>query len=96
MGKNIREMGLEDLVEAGLSMAESKVFHKILKEEILAGGRKGLISEGPREIWRKIVGEKKLLKPWHPHKLHQLVYYSVYSDWDSSINGPPPYWFPSL
>ncbi|ONK65596.1 uncharacterized protein A4U43_C07F38710 [Asparagus officinalis] len=45
-------------------------------------------------LWRDLV-ERRLLKPSHPHELHQLVYYSVYAEWDVSVRGPPPYWFPS-
>jgi hypothetical protein len=36
-----------------------------------------------------------VLRPEHPHALHQLVYYSVYAGWDRAARGPPPYWFPS-
>ncbi|ONK69474.1 uncharacterized protein A4U43_C05F23330 [Asparagus officinalis] len=45
-------------------------------------------------MWRGVV-ERGLLKPSHPHQLHQLVYYSAYAKWDVSARGPPPYWFPS-
>uniref|UniRef100_A0A2N9GNX4 AMP-dependent synthetase/ligase domain-containing protein n=1 Tax=Fagus sylvatica TaxID=28930 RepID=A0A2N9GNX4_FAGSY len=90
--KSISEVGVEDLVKAGLGIEEANEFERVLKEAILSAGAKG--SE-PREVWREIVG-RMVLKPWHPHELHQLVYYSVYANWDLSTNGPPLYWFPSL
>ncbi|CAK7339128.1 unnamed protein product [Dovyalis caffra] len=89
--KSITEVGVDDIIKAGLSVEEeAKEFHKILKETI--GEAKGL---DPREVWKEVV-DKRVLKPWHPHGLHQLVYYSVYAHWDSSTNGPPLYWFPNL
>lgn len=89
--KSITEVGVADIIKAGLSVEEeAKEFYRILKETI--GEAKGL---DPREVWRKVV-DNRVLKPWHPHGVHQLVYYSVYSHWDSSTKGPPLYWFPSL
>ena len=90
MRKSISEVGLEDFVKAGLTIEEAKEFHRVLKEAVF--GAKG---SDPREVWRSLVGQR-VLKPWHPHALHQLVYYSVYANWDSLTNGPPLYWFPSL
>ncbi|KAH7560392.1 hypothetical protein JRO89_XS10G0009500 [Xanthoceras sorbifolium] len=96
MGKKIGEVGVEDLVKAGLTMEEAREFEEILSGVLLRGGRRrrGLDFD-PREAWRELVAHK-VLKPWHPHGLHQLVYYSVYSHWDVSSNGPPLSWFPSL
>lgn len=89
--KSITEVGVDDIIKAGLSVEEeAKEFYRILKETI--GEAKG---SDPREVWRKVV-DNRVLKPWHPHGVHQLVYYSVYSHWDSSTKGPPLYWFPSL
>ncbi|XP_002527076.3 probable CoA ligase CCL12 isoform X1 [Ricinus communis] len=86
---SIGEVGVDDIIQAGgLSTQEAKEFHKILN-----GTSKGLLD--PRLVWQNVVA-KRILKPWHSHGLHQLVYYSVYARWDSSVNGPPLYWFPSL
>ncbi|KAF5735709.1 acyl-activating enzyme 18 peroxisomal isoform X1 [Tripterygium wilfordii] len=90
MGKSISEMGVDDFVKSGMSIEEGKVF-----DEMLKGAVSAVNSSEPRELWREIVA-RRLLKPWHPHELHQLVYYSVYAHWDESTNGPPLYWFPSL
>ncbi|KAF7807202.1 putative acyl-activating enzyme 18, peroxisomal [Senna tora] len=90
MRKSINEVELQDLGQTGLSIEEAERFHKVLKETIA-------LVEGsdPRELWRELVA-RRVLKPWHPHQLHQLVYYSVYAQWDASTKGPPLYWFPSL
>ncbi|KAF3974492.1 hypothetical protein CMV_002174 [Castanea mollissima] len=90
MRKSISEVGVEDFVKAGLTIEEAQEFQRVLKEAVF--GAKG---SDPREVWRSLVAQR-VLKPWHPHALHQLVYYSVYANWDSLTNGPPLYWFPSL
>ncbi|GMY16105.1 probable CoA ligase CCL12 isoform X1 [Fagus crenata] len=92
MVKSISEVGVEDLVKAGLGIEEANEFERVLKEAILSAGAK---ASDQREVWRELVS-RRVLKPWHPHELHQLVYYSVYANWDLSTNGPPLYWFPSL
>ncbi|KAL5563556.1 hypothetical protein UlMin_033303 [Ulmus minor] len=88
--KDINDVGLDELVKAGLHIEEAKNFKRVFEDVI--SETKGL---DPRELWRKLVAQR-ILKPSHPHELHQLVYYSVYSDWDVSTRGPPLYWFPSL
>ncbi|KAJ4972219.1 hypothetical protein NE237_005318 [Protea cynaroides] len=100
--RKIEEVGVEDLVGAGLSLEEARSFHESLKAAILIAQSSSTAGEGtkaaaePQKVWREITAEgRRLLKPWHPHALHQLIYYSVYSDWDLSTSGPPPYWFPS-
>lgn len=90
MGKRINELGVEDLVAAGLALDEAIDFETQLKKILVVTNKNGGI-----QVWRQITATK-LLKPWHPHPLHQLLYYSVYRDHDESINGPPIYWFPSL
>ncbi|KAF9603859.1 hypothetical protein IFM89_038117 [Coptis chinensis] len=87
----ISEVGVEDIVRAGLlSLHEAEIFHHRLNAAITEVGG----TEEAKEVWREIC-EQRLLQPSHPHGLHQLVYYSVYSQWDASSNGPPLYWFPS-
>ncbi|PON65219.1 AMP-dependent synthetase/ligase [Parasponia andersonii] len=91
MGKrSISEVGVEGLAEAGLSIEEAEEFQRVLKDSV--NGAKG---SDPSEVWRHLVAQR-VLKPWHPHGLHQLVYYSVYANWDANSRGPLPYWFPSL
>ncbi|XP_042480556.1 probable CoA ligase CCL12 [Macadamia integrifolia] len=98
----IEEVGVEELVRAGLSEVEARGFHESLKAAILiarssSGGEGTKAAAEPQKVWKELTAEgKKLLKPWHPHALHQLIYSSVYSNWDISTSGLPPYWFPSL
>ncbi|XP_022859375.1 probable acyl-activating enzyme 18, peroxisomal isoform X2 [Olea europaea var. sylvestris] len=90
MGKSISEVGVEDLVNAGIEIEEAIDFERQLKDAINdcdAGF-------DPKELWREVVA-RKLLKPWHPDGVHQLIYYSVYHNYDESIHGPPLYWFPT-
>ena len=88
MGKSTRVVGVEDFVNCGLTVGEAQEIDMFFKE----GRAKGL---DPSELWRELVS-RRLLKPSHPHRLHQLVYHSVYSHWEVSTKGPPPYWFPSV
>ena len=76
MGKSISEVEVEDLIKAGLSIEEAKHFQRVLKD--LVNGAKG---SDPSEVWRHLVA-RRVLKPSHPHGVHQLVYYSVYANWD--------------
>ncbi|KAK6235716.1 hypothetical protein QUC31_019452 [Theobroma cacao] len=88
--KSIAQVGVEDLCKAGgLSKEEAKEIHGVVTEAIAKAGGDA------REVWREVV-RRRVLKPWHQHSLHQLVYYSVYARWDASVDGPPLYWFPSV
>ncbi|CAN0901436.1 Probable CoA ligase CCL12 [Linum grandiflorum] len=97
MKNGISEIEVQDIISAGLSLDEATRLHGELKDAIFLANGNGFSSEpaDPRDFWRRVV-VGKVLQPWHPHKLHQLVYYSCYANWDSSARGPPPYWFPSL
>ncbi|KAG6528774.1 hypothetical protein ZIOFF_010959 [Zingiber officinale] len=88
---SVWEIGVEDIVAAGLPPEEARRFHSRLRGAVGKEPRLGAESEA----WRAVV-DTGLLRPDHPHPLHQLVYYSVYSTWDRALRGPPPYWFPSL
>ncbi|CAI9761346.1 unnamed protein product [Fraxinus pennsylvanica] len=90
MGKTISEVGVDDLVKAGVEIEEAIDFERQLKDAINDGDA----GFDPKELWREVVA-RKLLKPWHPHGVHQLIYYSVYHNYDESIHGPPLYWFPT-
>ncbi|KAL2507931.1 putative acyl-activating enzyme 18 [Forsythia ovata] len=89
MGKSVNEVGVEDLVRAGVAIEEAIDFERQLKDAI-----NGCDEFDPKELWRELMA-RKLLKPWHPHGVHQLIYYSVYHNYDESIHGPPLYWFPT-
>ncbi|CAI9107084.1 OLC1v1006366C1 [Oldenlandia corymbosa var. corymbosa] len=94
MGKSISEVGVEDLVRAGLSVEEANGFLIEIKDSSFKAMRSSTLDS--KALWRDLTAQKKALKPWHPHSLHQLIYYSVYHDYDQSSFGPPIYWFPSL
>ncbi|XP_022753513.1 probable acyl-activating enzyme 18, peroxisomal isoform X2 [Durio zibethinus] len=99
MGKSIGEVGLEDLCTAGgssISIEEATEIFQVIREAIAIAIAGTVGSDpDPRQVWKHVV-DRGGLKPWHSHQLHQLVYYSVYANWDASTNGPPLYWFPSL
>ncbi|KAL8255541.1 hypothetical protein R6Q59_030608 [Mikania micrantha] len=91
MGKatTIQELGLQELINTGLSAHDAKLLQIELKDAINGG-----FSSNPVEIWRQITS-RRLLKPSYPHSLHRFVYNSVYANYDASVHGPPLYWFPS-
>ncbi|KAK7359246.1 hypothetical protein VNO77_01199 [Canavalia gladiata] len=93
MAKSIRELEVQDLLNAGLTLGEANELY---------GGVRDILSLSlsltePSEIWRHLV-TRRLLKPSYPHPLHQLLYYSVYhsSHHHAQVPPPPLYWFPSL
>ena len=67
MWKSIGELNSEDYVKAGLSLEEAKGFQKVVTDVI--SRTKG---DDPRDQWKALVDEC-VLKPWHPHPLHQLL-----------------------
>ncbi|KAL5210603.1 hypothetical protein ABZP36_006226 [Zizania latifolia] len=79
-----------DVEAAGLAAAEAGAFVAALRSA--AGAASG--GGGPDAVWAAVAAAR-VLRPEHPHALHQLVYYSVYAGWDRAARGPPPYWFPS-
>ncbi|CAJ1938602.1 unnamed protein product [Sphenostylis stenocarpa] len=92
MGKSVRELEVEDLVNAGLTVAEANEVHRVLRD-ILS---QCLSPTDPSFIWRRLLAHK-LLKPSFPHSFHHLLYHSVYhSAFHSQHASLPLYWFPSL
>ncbi|KAK1259753.1 putative acyl-activating enzyme 18, peroxisomal [Acorus gramineus] len=90
--ESIWAVTLEDLIGAGLPPDEARSTHASI-QRALQGLRRSNGPEAAMEAWRRL--SAGILRPDHPHALHQLVYYSTYGDWDQSVRGPPPYWFPS-
>ncbi|CAH9050860.1 unnamed protein product [Cuscuta europaea] len=94
--KSIAEVGAEDLVQAGLSPDEAASLHTQLKDAIALSRRlPPTTHDGAVDVWREITA-RRLLRPSHPHAVHQLLYYSVYHNYDESSYGPPLFCFPSL
>ncbi|KAI5385016.1 variant 3 [Lathyrus oleraceus] len=86
--KSITELGVDDFINAGLSPVEANQFKELLLSLSLSSG------DDPAHTWRRIVS-RRVLKPSYPHPLHQLIYYTIYSNHHSSPT-PPLYWFPSI
>ncbi|KQK12602.1 probable acyl-activating enzyme 18, peroxisomal isoform X1 [Brachypodium distachyon] len=84
-----REIRAADVEVAGLAAAEAGAFLAALRSAAASSP-----SSDAAEVWAAVVAAG-VLRPEHPHALHQLVYYSVYAGWDRAARGPPPYWFPS-
>ncbi|PAN44441.2 hypothetical protein PAHAL_9G044300 [Panicum hallii] len=79
-----------DVGAAGLGAADAGAFLAALHSAAAAAGP-GAAGDA---VWAAVAAAG-VLRPEHPHALHQLVYYSVYAGWDRAARGPPPYWFPS-
>ncbi|RLN18089.1 putative acyl-activating enzyme 18, peroxisomal [Panicum miliaceum] len=79
-----------DVGAAGLGAADAGAFLAALRSAAAAAGP-GAAGDA---VWAAVAAAG-VLRPEHPHALHQLVYYSVYAGWDRAARGPPPYWFPS-
>jgi len=87
---SVWEIQPRDVEAAGLAAADAAAFLAALRSAAAAAG-----SGATRDAVRAAVAAAGVLRPEHPHALHQLVYYSAYAGWDRDARGPPPYWFPS-
>ena len=52
-----------------------------------------LPTQSSTACWYEI--SRYILTPQHPFALHQLLYETVYADFDRTTYGPPPAWFPT-
>ncbi|MDE0400575.1 MAG: AMP-binding protein [Candidatus Poribacteria bacterium] len=52
-----------------------------------------LPTQSPTACWYEI--SRYILTPQHPFAIHQLLYETVYADFDRAKYGPPPAWFPT-
>lgn len=85
---SVWEIQPRDVEAAGLAAADAAAFHAALRSAAGSAAASG------DAVWAAVVAAR-VLRPEHPHALHQLVYYSAYAGWDRAARGPPPYWFPS-
>ena len=76
---------LEQLVTCGLEKAEAL--------QIIEAVNRILPTQSPTACWAEI--SRYILTPQHPFALHQLLYETVYADFDRTTHGPPPAWFPT-
>ena len=76
---------VEQLVTCGLEKAEAL--------QIIEAVNRILPTQTPTACWAEI--SRHILTPQHPFALHQLLYETVYADFDRAKYGPPPAWFPT-
>ncbi|MDD9973367.1 MAG: AMP-binding protein [Candidatus Poribacteria bacterium] len=76
---------VEQLVTCGLEKAEAL--------QITETVNRILPTQSPTACWYEI--SRYILTPQHPFALHQLLYETVYADFDRTTHGPPPAWFPT-
>ena len=76
---------VEQLIACGLGKAEAS--------EIVETVNRILETHSPTACWYEIL--RYILTPDHPFTLHQLLYETVYADFDRATYGPPPAWFPT-
>ncbi|KAG0616880.1 hypothetical protein M758_5G148600 [Ceratodon purpureus] len=86
-GLSIDLVNTEHLLKAGMSPPEAGVFYNQLQSILSEGGK------SKPSIWQRI--SQVILRPEHPFPLHQLMYYSIYRDWDTAKLGPPLAWIPT-
>ncbi|MDE0687489.1 MAG: AMP-binding protein [Candidatus Poribacteria bacterium] len=76
---------VEQLTVCGLEEVEAskitKAVNRILK------------IQSPAACWHEI--SRHILTPHHPFALHQLLYETVYTDFDRATDQPAPAWFPT-
>ncbi len=76
---------VEQLIACGLEKAEASKITEVVNRILKA--------QSPIACWSDI--SRHSLTPHHPFALHQLLYETVYADFDSATHGPPPAWFPT-
>ena len=76
---------VEQIIACGLEEAEAS--------EIAETVNRILPTQSPTACWHEI--SRYILTPQHPFALHQLLYETVYADFDRATHGPPPAWFPT-
>ena len=76
---------VEQLIACGLDKAEAS--------EITEATNRILKTHTPTTCWDEI--SRSILTPHHPFAFHQLLYETVYADFDRATYGSPPAWFPT-
>ena len=78
-------LNVEQLTACGLEKTEAS--------NIAEAVNRILPTQSPTACWYEI--SRYILTPQHPFALHQLLYETVYADFDTATYGPPPAWFPT-
>ena len=76
---------VEQLIACGLEKTEAL--------KITEAVNRILPTQSPTACWYEI--SRYILTPQHPFAFHQLLYETVYADFDRAKYGPPPAWFPA-
>ena len=76
---------VEQLTACGLGKTEAS--------EIVKAVNRILKTQSPAACWHEIL--RHILTPHHPFALHQLLYETVYADFDRATDQPAPAWFPT-
>lgn len=83
---NVRRMlTSEQIVACGLEKVEAL--------KIAETVNRLMSTQSATACWYEI--SRYILTPEHPFALHQLLYDTVYADFDHATYGPPPAWFPT-
>ena len=78
-------LAVEQIIACGLNEAEAS--------KITEAVNRILPTQSPTACWYEI--SRYILTPQHPFALHQLLYETVYADFDRAKYGSPPAWFPT-
>ncbi len=76
---------VEQIIACGLEKAEALKITEAVNQI--------LPTQSPTACWYEI--SRYILTPQHPFALHQVLYETVYADFDRATHGPPPAWFPT-
>ncbi len=79
-----KQLSLQQIVKCGVNQT--------IAAAMLPQINQWLASLPSVECWQRF--SREILKPDYPFSLHELLYQTAFSDWNSS-QGPPPAWFPS-
>ncbi|MDJ0618810.1 MAG: AMP-binding protein [Calothrix sp. MO_192.B10] len=79
-----KQLSLEQIINCGVETSAAST--------MLPQINQWLSSLAAADCWQHLT--QQILKPNHPFALHELLYNTTFSEWDSS-QGPPPAWFPS-
>ena len=76
---------VEQIIGCGVDKAEASEITEVVNRI--------LPIQPPTACWQEI--SRYILTPHHPFALHQLLYETVYANFDRVTQGPPPAWFPT-
>ena len=75
----------KQILACGLEKAEASKIAETVNQILEA--------QSPTACWDEI--SRHILTPQHSFALHELLYETVYADFDRATDGPPPAWLPT-